>query len=246
MSLQLSDTVQSVVSQSGIPACYSLEIVIGNDSHYSIETIQSVLNFVFTNSNMSLVVVNNPSKACAGFNRNCAIKNSTGDFLAFLDSDDIWLPSKLSKQLELVSRGFNFISTSYFVSDINYLLSPAKVTNVTNAFYLLNPIGTSTVLVSRALISNIEFTGLKFSQDILFWAYVIKQPHFSYATVPEPLVVYSRSGRTSNSSVCEQLFYFYSASFSFSRAHTVAFFSTIIYIVRSTFRPFVYLKQKFF
>ena len=242
---QLSQSVQSVVTQRGIPSSYTLEIVVSNDSHHSIETITSELTHILVNSPFTLVVVNNPSIPCAGFNRNSAIRNSTGELLAFLDSDDIWLPYKLSKQLDKVSRGFNFICTSYYVSNIHYLPPPSKIFSNTNAFFLFNPIGTSTVLVSRALISSYQFSNLKFSQDILFWAHVLRQPHLSYAAVSEPLVVYSRSGRTSTSSVCEQLSYYYDASFLFSNSPIIALFSTLIYVLRSVFRPVLFIRQRF-
>lgn len=40
-----------------------------------------------------------PSKA-----RNCGVKESKGEILSFLDSDDLWLPEKIAKQVQLMER----------------------------------------------------------------------------------------------------------------------------------------------
>lgn len=49
--------------------------------------------------------------------RNLAIKHTRGDFIAFLDCDDIWLPTKLEKQIGLFSDdkvGLVFSNTYFF------------------------------------------------------------------------------------------------------------------------------------
>ena len=46
--------------------------------------------------------------------RNRAIEKSKGEYLAFIDSDDIWLPEKLEKQLKFMhENGCNFSFTEY-------------------------------------------------------------------------------------------------------------------------------------
>jgi glycosyltransferase involved in cell wall biosynthesis len=45
--------------------------------------------------------------------RNTGIKNSTGEYVAFLDSDDEWLPKKLEKQLEAFSKGDREVGACY-------------------------------------------------------------------------------------------------------------------------------------
>jgi len=53
-----------------------------------------------------------------GVARNNSILNARGRFLAFLDSDDIWMPDKLEKQLDLMkSTGCGVVYSSYYTCD---------------------------------------------------------------------------------------------------------------------------------
>ena len=53
----------------------------------------------------------NQKKHGAGTSRNLAIKKSKGEFLAFIDSDDVWDKQKLTKQIKFMKK--NNISASF-------------------------------------------------------------------------------------------------------------------------------------
>jgi glycosyltransferase involved in cell wall biosynthesis len=62
--------------------------------------------------------------------RNKAIEFSQGDYLAFLDSDDIWLPEKLEKQLEFMQEDdcdFSFTEYEYMDEHSNSLDIKARI-----------------------------------------------------------------------------------------------------------------------
>lgn len=86
----LKETIDSVLAQT-YP---NVEIVVADDgsTDNSVEVLESYGNCIkwFKQQNQGV------SNA-----RNRAIKESTGEFLAFLDSDDLWLPQKIEKQIQL-------------------------------------------------------------------------------------------------------------------------------------------------
>ena len=53
-----------------------------------------------------------------GVARNNSIKNANGQYIAFLDSDDTWMPDKLERQIELMQRtGCGVVYSSYLTCD---------------------------------------------------------------------------------------------------------------------------------
>lgn len=104
-----------------------------NRADYLKKAIESVLNQTFTD--FELLILDNSSTdntesvvKSLGDNRlryikhkplgisqarNLAVRESTGKFISFLDDDDIWLPCKLEKQLEVFERGDKDLSLVY-------------------------------------------------------------------------------------------------------------------------------------
>ncbi len=92
--------------------------------------------------------------------RNIGIKNSTGDYIAFLDSDDMWFSNKLSKSINVISEGYDFVHhrmTNDFGSRNLYKKLIKKSINIDNynAEMLLkfgNPFITSSVVIRKYLL----------------------------------------------------------------------------------------------
>ncbi|MGL5836519.1 MAG: glycosyltransferase family 2 protein [Waterburya sp.] len=113
--------------------------------------------------------------------RNTGIKAAQGAFVAFLDSDDTWLPHKLQRQLEkisTISRSDNLVCYSQFQSSPKVFYAPSifpsrgKQPQETVADYLWASQGemlTSSLLMHRSLAQRTLFqTGLIKHQDLDF------------------------------------------------------------------------------
>ena len=136
--------------------------------------------------------------------RNVAIQKAKGKYIAFLDSDDLWEPQKLEKQLLFMSK--NNIAFSYTTYqtisedgsiDINIIKAPKQMTYHS---YLKNTIiGCLTVVIDREKISDIEMPNIRSSHDMALWLLIMKRGFVAYG-LDESLAKYRvvSSSKTAN------------------------------------------------
>jgi len=91
-ALYIQEAIRSVFSQK----IEELEIIIINDG--STDNFEEKIEY-FNDPRIRIIKQINSGAAAA---RNNGIKNAKGEFLAFLDADDIWAPNKLKLQLEVL------------------------------------------------------------------------------------------------------------------------------------------------
>lgn len=132
--------------------------------------------------------------------RNTGIRQSAGQYVAFLDDDDEWLPEKLQKQITVLTASpvqVGCVYTGYMTVDkangkiIRHIV-PKKKGDLSRAIMVDNCVGgTSSVMVKRECL---EFVGmfdesLPSFQDYDLWIRLAKRYRFDY--VVEPLLLYS-------------------------------------------------------
>lgn len=128
--------------------------------------------------------------------RNNSLKNSRGDFLAFIDSDDLWEPNKLEKQLLFMGDRIDFSFTAYYLIDAygNSLeqLVDAKQTGSFSYEDMLRKkatLGCSTVMIRSAGFLNVKMPLLRTGQDYATWLMLLRTGKNAYI-IPEPLTKY--------------------------------------------------------
>ena len=132
--------------------------------------------------------------------RNTGILNSTGDYIAFLDDDDEWLPAKLSKQIQVLLSSppeVGCVYTGYLDVDrstgrILAVHIPRKRGNLAKSLMAENCVGSaSAAVLKRTCFKKVGLfdEDLPCSQDYDLWIRISKEFLFEY--VPEPLFKYS-------------------------------------------------------
>jgi len=136
--------------------------------------------------------------------RNAALKQARGEWIAFLDADDVWLPGKLAAQLDLLRRepNANLLFTDYFLwdgqNDFGRRYSdPDKFPDgdVSRRLIFFDLFGISTVMIKREILDVVGLFDVEMSlaQDWDLWLRIAERGLCAKG-VRQPMVRY-RSGR---------------------------------------------------
>ena len=133
--------------------------------------------------------------------RNEALKRAKGKYIAFLDSDDLWLPEKLSKQVEFMEvHNLPFSFTNYRIVKENgeetdrVVIGPEKI----DFEYLLKNtiIGTLTVMLNSQMIGPIQMTSVRnCTEDFALWLSILKKG-ITAVRLNEELAYYRKSSQS--------------------------------------------------
>ena len=126
--------------------------------------------------------------------RNRCLKMAKGQFLAFLDSDDLWHPEKLEQQLQFMTeRNIGFSYSSYdCVDEAGKPLGKTikSIGDLNYEAYLRNTIiGCSTVMVDKTIVGEVVVPNFRTSEDTATWLNILKRGFLAYA-IEQPLTSY--------------------------------------------------------
>lgn len=146
----------------------------------------------------------NEKNSGAAVSRNRALAQAKGKWIAFLDSDDLWAPEKLEKQLRFMAEnGYAFSYTRYEEIDesgnpTGTLVGGPKRITKTGMFNYCWP-GCLTVMYNREVVGDIQIADIKKNNDYAMWLKVCRKA--DCYLLPETLASYrKRGGSISNHS----------------------------------------------
>lgn len=174
----------------------------------------------------------------AGAARNHSISKATGTFIAFLDSDDLWHPEKLAKQIQFMrdnNHSFTFTSYQKICNGHKAAVVNAPATTTYNSLLYSNTIGCLTAVYNQEDLGKHYMPLIRKRQDMALWLELLKITPKAYS-LAEPLAYYrTNTGMTTNKlTVISYQWKFYReiAKLSF----TDSLFKMLIYSIRGVIK----------
>lgn len=188
------EALQSICKQT----YKNIEVIIA-ESNPEPEILKIINNF---KNKLNIIHLNVENKGIS-FSRNIAIKKSSGQYIAFLDSDDLWMPNKLNVQLEKYKQSpdlgliyhdaisfdhnHNLPDHSYFYHNGS---KPYKGDCFLNLYTSYNIIPTSSVMTTKDVLQKTGLfdENLQANEDRDLWIRISRNYKIDY--IDKPLAKY--------------------------------------------------------
>lgn len=171
-------SIDSVLSQTHP----NIELIIINDCS-SDKSLDIIIEYSKVDNR--IILINNREKAYAAGSRNKGIDIANGEFIAFCDADDVWVPWKLELQLDIMMRyNHDFSFSDYEIINengipSNIMVCSPRIATFKSALWKSN-IGCLTVIIKRKIIKNMRFPMLKMHEDLGFWLEIFETGIIGY------------------------------------------------------------------
>ena len=197
----IKETIDSVINQT----YKNFEIIIVNNN-----STDNTKNIIFSYSDQRIKYFELNKSISLGAARNIALKESSGEFIAFIDSDDIWDKSKIEQTLKEFQNNIGLVYSDvvYFNSEKSFNLYKGRKAYEGNCFSSLlidYNLCISSCVISRKYMNKFLFDeNLNVCEDLDFFLKISYKSKLKY--VPKTLVKYRIHG--SNLSITNQhMFY---------------------------------------
>lgn len=174
----IKETIDSVISQK-----YTNWEMIIVDDFSSDNSAEYIKNLVKNDVRIKLLILSHNAGAAEA--RNKALEIAKGKYIAFLDSDDIWLPNKLEQQLKFMKKNdYAFTFTSYVpfsedgTQEYRTIHVPKEIDYIG---YCKNTIiGCLTVMINREETGDFRMKNIRSSHDMALWLEIMKRGYTAY------------------------------------------------------------------
>ncbi len=202
----LINCIRSCLSQTYIYDICDIEIIIVDDCSTDPRYKDGSLE-LYPKTKVIHLPINLKEKykvsSAQGLTRNEGLKIAKGEWIAFLDDDDFYLPNKIEIQIKAMTQHNSlFSATNMFIVDHNYI-SPYKLDinikslylNISNTYFTKeiieknNYINNSSVIIHRNIIEKVGDFKLGNYEDWKYWLKVLDYTNCLY--INSPLVYYT-------------------------------------------------------
>ena len=187
----------------------------------------------------------NEHNSGAAVTRNKALQEAYGLWIAFLDSDDLWLPTKLEKQLTFMQQN-DYVFSYHTYEEIgengnplNRMVSgPRHITYRGMQAYCW--LGCLTVMYRRDIMPDLQIPDIRKNNDYAMWLLLGKQA--DCYLLPETLAYYRRrSGSISHQSYFTLIKWHYRLFRIMGQGWFVALCNTIVNLICGVYKKVVYV-----
>ena len=158
-------SIESVLSQTHT----NFELIVVDDC-----SRDKTVEVVRTLNDSRVKIVELKENVGTGVARNCGLQATQGQYISFIDADDVWLPQKLELQLKHMQQTKAPIShTSYsFINETGEQISGyvhASPTVDLCQYMRSTEIGLSTAMIDRNQVGGFTFNSMRLRQDTRLW-----------------------------------------------------------------------------
>lgn len=168
----IKNSINSVINQT----YQNWELIIVDDC--STDNTDNIVSQFLSDGRIKYL--KNETNSGAAVSRNRALREANGKWIAFLDSDDLWMADKLEKQIKFMEENnYHFTYTNYEEIDEDskpigrLIMGPKKITK--RKMYNYCWPGCLTVMYDSETVGLIQIEDIKKNNDYAMWLKVCKK-----------------------------------------------------------------------
>lgn len=196
----IEETIQSVLNQT----FSDFELIVVNDgsTDRTLETINQI-------KDPRIKIFSYPNSGCVAISRNRGFTHASGEYIAFLDADDLWKPEKIEAQvaaLKVNPQAAVAYSWVDRIDDNNQFLQKGSRVNINGKVYAELLVSNFLDNGSNPLIRKEAFQEIKGFDETLLHAedqdlYIRLAARYDFVVVPHPHILYRVSANSKSANV---------------------------------------------
>lgn len=192
----IRQAIDSILSQT----FSDFELIVINDC--SKDGTQEIVEKYIEQDNRVKLIINEKNSGVS-ISRNKGVASAKGEYIAFLDSDDMWREDKLEKQLKVMKDNdavLSYTASSFIDQDgnaFNYVMEAEEKTDL-STLLKKNLISCSSAMVETSVMKSMKMPGDQMHEDYYVWIKILQQYKYAYG-INIPLLIYRMSANSKSS-----------------------------------------------
>ena len=195
-------TIESAIESVLRQTFTDFELIVINDCSKD-KTGEIIRTFAERDSRVA--VIENEKNSGVSYSRNTGIARAAGEWIAFLDSDDMWREDKLERQLRTLEENpesvVSYTASSFIDSEGNpfdYVME-AEERTVYSTLLRKNLMSCSSVMIKASVMKGLRMPSDRMHEDYYVWLTVLRDGGYACG-VNEPMLIYRLSANSKSSS----------------------------------------------